>query len=209
MQTQITTSAVFAICATLALAGCGHKDKGAANGPAAPNTPAPTFADISPILVQKCSPCHSGADDKTAFVTNEANFKAVGADASKRIVATDKTQMPLQHHAPALTDGEKTTLLTYLGKVQPPPPLAAAAVTYDDISPIVAAKCSKCHGDSGRPSMLKFAGHEDVIQANSDAIATRVASTDIDQVMPPVDKELSDDQKAKILAYLSAQGLNK
>jgi mono/diheme cytochrome c family protein len=80
---------------------------------------------------------------------------------------------------------------------EPPAPVFA------DVNAIFEAKCTPCHAEGHRP--LNFIGHEDVVKAHVPNFQDRLTTTDPDRQMPPTTRpQLTDDERAKILAYVAS-----
>lgn len=192
---------LFAVSAAVILVGCGSGGKSKKASDASP--PArPSFVDVNTVLEAKCAPCHADGAKHSNLVGHQDTFDKFAADTRTRVTSTDpKEMMPLQLGTTPLTAEETTTFAVYLGK-QAKAPDAATPTYAGDIAPLVDAKCAKCHGD--KSPFLKFAGHEDAILANADKIYDTIATTDVNEVMPPVTKVLTDAERSTLVGYVDA-----
>ena len=136
-----------------------------------------TYADVAPILAQRCVMCHSGEtppaglrlDSFEAVLKGSARGPVVKAGAPaeselmRRILGTSQPRMPMTG-PPFLSDSEIATFERWIGSglrkgesvaAAPPAPKApqrpkpGETVTYLHVAPIFAAKCAKCHTDNG------------------------------------------------------------
>lgn len=148
-----------------------------AASPAARAQPDPTYADVTPILVQKCVMCHSGQtapaglrlDTLDAVLKGGAKGPVVKAGAPaaselvRRIKGISQPRMPMTG-PPFLADREIALIERWIagglkagGTAKATPPVVAAPqrprpgekVTYLHVAPIFAARCAKCHTDNG------------------------------------------------------------
>lgn len=137
----------------------------------------PTYADIAPILDQKCVICHAGQIPPAGLRLNtlDAILKGgakgpvvkAGAPADselvRRIKGISQPRMPMTG-PPFLSDSEIAALERWIaGGLQAGGPVAAVRpvvtpqqrprpgekVTYLHVAPILAARCAKCHTDNG------------------------------------------------------------
>lgn len=136
-----------------------------------------TYADLAPILVQRCVMCHSG--DAAPLGLRLDNFESVlkgstrgpvvkagdpsGSELIRRLKGISQPRMPMTG-PPFLSDSEialferwVTAGLPRGGVAQDAPPSkpttlrpeAGQAVTYLHVAPILATRCSKCHAEKG------------------------------------------------------------
>lgn len=153
-----------------------------------------TFAEIDPILKQRCVMCHQGAvaplglrlDSLAAVLAGSergAIVKAADAQNSELILRLKGTRVPRMPMTgpPYLTDVEVTKIedwinagmqaaavrtkvtdsdanpvadtVTSIAMENEQAPLAALAtagmITFDEVAPILATRCAKCHTDNG------------------------------------------------------------
>lgn len=200
--------ALITSVALSAFSGCGGKSGSSSPAPVEQpdqkdkNSLSLTFAgDIGPIVAQKCAPCHSDGNHAPYFIGHEDVFQANGDSIYSAITSTDPNKvMPKPAKPRFLTDDEKGVLLAFLGKSD-----AGDRVALDfsaDVNPILSAKCAPCHNSGNREPY--FIGNESVFRSKADDIAAAITSTDPAKVMPKpaIQKTLSDDEKAKIKAFL-------
>lgn len=136
-----------------------------------------TYADLAPILVQRCVMCHSGnaaslglrLDNFESVLKGSARGPVVktgdpsGSELIRRLKGISQPRMPMTG-PPFLSDGEialferwVTAGLPKGGVVQNAPaskpttprPAAGEAVTYLHVAPILATHCAKCHAEKG------------------------------------------------------------
>lgn len=148
-----------------------------AASPAAHAQSDPTYADVAPILVQKCVMCHSGQaapaglrlDTLDAVLKGGAKGPVVKAGAPatselvRRIKGISQPRMPMTG-PPFLADSEIALIERWIagglpagGPAKATLPAVAAPqrprpgekVTYLHVAPIFAARCAKCHTDNG------------------------------------------------------------
>jgi len=136
-----------------------------------------SYADVAPVFAERCLMCHSGPaaplglqlDSYEAVVKGSANGPVVVSgdpDASElvsRIRGTSQPRMPMTG-PPFLSDEEIVMIEQWVagGLVEgpadetvaaaPPEPRLPAPgepVSYQDVAPIFAQRCTKCHTDNG------------------------------------------------------------
>ena len=142
-------------------------------GLAAAPAGAATYADIAPILQARCVMCHSGdnaplglkLDSLESLKRGSSNGPVATAgspDASelvRRLTGEKQPRMPMTG-PPFLSDAEVTKFRDFIAAGMPAgaptaKPSAAPArpksafATYDDVAPIFARRCAKCHTDNG------------------------------------------------------------
>jgi hypothetical protein len=147
-----------------------------ASAPAAHAQAGATYADVAPILAQKCVLCHSGQtppaglrlDTLDAVLKGGAKGPVVKPGAPgdsellRRIKGISQPRMPMTG-PPYLSEKEIATIQDWISgglpaggplaaassTVAPPRPGPGEKVTYLDVAPILAARCAKCHMDNG------------------------------------------------------------
>lgn len=134
-----------------------------------------TYADLAPILTQRCVMCHAGdaapaglrLDSYQAIVQGSAKGPVVKAgepaasELIRRIKGVSQPRMPMTG-PPFLSDKEIALFETWVanglpkGEVVPattkilsPRPAPGEPLTYQYIAPIFAKRCAKCHTDGG------------------------------------------------------------
>ena len=142
--------------------------------PSARAQTAPVYADVAPLLQQRCAICHAGAtpaaglrlDSLEGLLEGGARGKIVIAGAPndselvRRIRGESLPRMPMTG-PPFLSDREIEIIEQWIagglqaGEVKTPialPPARPAAgekVTYLHVAPIFATRCAKCHTENG------------------------------------------------------------
>ncbi|HEY5764224.1 MAG TPA: c-type cytochrome domain-containing protein [Rhodocyclaceae bacterium] len=134
---------------------------------------AATYADIAPILQVRCVMCHSGdnaplglkLDSLEALKSGSKNGPIAMASAPddseliRRLTGNKQPRMPMTG-PPFLSDAEVAQFRDFVAAGMPAGSAAAAPAaaptrpksefaTYDDVAPIFARRCAKCHTDSG------------------------------------------------------------
>jgi mono/diheme cytochrome c family protein len=135
-----------------------------------------TYADVAPILAQRCVMCHTGEtppaglrlDSFDAVMRGGAKGSVVksgvptDSELVRRIKGISQPRMPMTG-PPFLSDSEIALFERWIaGGLQAGSPVAAAPasvppkrpgpgekVTYLHVAPILATKCAKCHTDNG------------------------------------------------------------
>lgn len=138
--------------------------------------PAATFADIAPLLTQRCVVCHAGASAAASLrLDSHASILAGGArgpvvkpgDAAnseliRRVKGQSQPRMPMTG-PPWLSDAEVALLARWIDAGAPAGPAGSAAgapvpsalprpgepVTWVHVAPLFAQRCAKCHTDGG------------------------------------------------------------
>jgi uncharacterized membrane protein len=138
--------------------------------------PSPTFADIEPILEDRCIMCHSGERaPKKLQLTSYANVlkgsvndavvrprDAQNSELIKRIKGISEPRMPL-NGPPWLTDEEIALIEKWIEAGAPDartdatpeaaktetPQKKSEFVTFADAEPILGIRCMKCHNTKG------------------------------------------------------------
>lgn len=136
-----------------------------------------TYADLAPILAQRCVMCHSGKaaplglelDNFESVLKGSARGPVVkagdpsGSELIRRLKGISQPRMPMTG-PPFLSDSEialferwVTAGLPKGGMAQDAPapkpvtllPAAGEVVTYLHVAPILATRCAKCHAEKG------------------------------------------------------------
>lgn len=136
-----------------------------------------TYADIAPILAERCVLCHAGEfapsglalDSYDAVIRGGANGPVLRAgepaesELLRRIRGTSEPRMPMTG-PPFLSDGEIELFEQWVNAgmpeggvapaptdatVAPPLPGPDQAVSYLHVAPILAQRCAKCHAERG------------------------------------------------------------
>ena len=139
--------------------------------------PDPTYADIAPVLGEKCVICHSGEnaplglrlDSLDAVLQGSQNGAVVKAgdpaasELIRRLKGTSQPRMPMTG-PPFLPDEQIAVFENWIsaglkrGEVgdtataAPPAPVPATEktfISYLDVAPIFATRCAKCHAEKG------------------------------------------------------------
>ena len=139
-------------------------------------TNAETYAEVAPILAQRCLMCHVGDNaplglklDSFDNILKGSNkgvvvkpADAAGSELIRRIKGTSLPRMPMTG-PPYLNDAEIATIEKWVSvglpkgnMTNPTPasnsvilPKAGKPVTYLHIAPILATRCAKCHTNQG------------------------------------------------------------
>jgi mono/diheme cytochrome c family protein len=141
----------------------------------AANAPAQDAAPVARILTERCAVCHQGEaaplglrlDSIDALLAGGRNGAAVkpgdpaASELMRRIRGQSLPRMPLTG-PPFLSDAEASAIERWIAAGAPRAPAGAGAaprarraraagdpVTYEDIQPILGARCAKCHTDNG------------------------------------------------------------
>jgi mono/diheme cytochrome c family protein len=135
---------------------------------------AATYADIAPILQARCVMCHSGPNAPLALRLDSLDDLRRGssngpiADAGnpaqsellRRLTGEKQPRMPMTG-PPFLSDAEIAQFRAFIAAGMPAGTATAAPttpkparpksefVTYDDVAPIFAQRCAKCHTEKG------------------------------------------------------------
>jgi mono/diheme cytochrome c family protein len=136
-----------------------------------------SYADIAPVLNERCVMCHSGPsaplglalDSYDAVIEGSSNGAVVvsgdpaGSELIRRIKGTSQPRMPMTG-PPFLSDDEIATLKRWVADgmpqgasenvaqaepAEPVLPGPGEVVTYQDVAPIFALRCAKCHTENG------------------------------------------------------------
>jgi mono/diheme cytochrome c family protein len=136
-----------------------------------------TYAEVAPILTQRCIMCHSG--DAAAAGLRLDSFDAAlkgsgkgpvlkagdpaGSELIRRIKGTSQPRMPMTG-PPFLSESEIALFERWIAaglsrgeasandaavKQAPPRPGPGEPVTYAHVAPILATRCAKCHTERG------------------------------------------------------------
>jgi mono/diheme cytochrome c family protein len=149
-----------------------------AGGPPARAEAAVSYADLAPILAERCVLCHAGEfapaglalDSHEALLRGSARGPVLIAgrpdesELIRRIRGESQPRMPMTG-PPFLTDEEIALFEQWVQAGMPPAPAAAAtgqapaevapfpapgeAVSYLHVAPILARRCAKCHAEQG------------------------------------------------------------
>lgn len=161
------------------------------------------FSSLLPILQARCVMCHSGATAAAGLRLDSFDSLAAGSSKGpvikpgdpsgseliRRIKGTAQPRMPMTG-PPFLSDDEITrfeawvaagaaagTPSSTVAPATPPVRRADAPVDYNDVAPIFARHCTKCHTDNGQmgpaPEGYRLTSH-----------AATLASTDRARVVP-------------------------
>ena len=81
-------------------------------------------------------------------------------------------------------------------------------LTFQDIDPILQARCAPCHSES-QTARPVFAGHEDTVLRLKSSMIDRLTTKDTAKAMPPLppQKIVTTAQKHQILVYLGKESL--
>ncbi len=136
-----------------------------------------TYADLAPILAQRCVMCHSGSaaplglrlDSFESVLKGSANGPVVkandlsGSELVRRLKGISQPRMPMTG-PPFLSDADVALFERWISaglpegvvaQVAPPPeptgpgPAPSEVVTFLQVAPILAMRCAKCHADMG------------------------------------------------------------
>lgn len=159
--------------------------------------PVTTFDEIQPILNQHCIMCHSGnfaplglkLDSFEALLNGSSRGPvAVSGNPSQseiihRLKGTSQPRMPMTG-PPFLSDNEVSLFENWILSGMPKgntgtrqtasashvPPPASKSVTYRQVAPIFARRCSKCHTENGlmgaAPEGYQLTSYELTLSAN-------------------------------------------
>lgn len=144
--------------------------------PLAPaSTQAVTYADVAPLLTQRCTMCHSGVtaaaglrlDSLAGILAGSAGGPVVvagdpaGSELIARVRGERLPRMPMTG-PPWLTAGEVALLEQWVAgglqvdagtplpaAVGPPEPVPGEPVDYRHVAPLLARRCARCHSDGG------------------------------------------------------------
>jgi uncharacterized membrane protein len=86
--------------------------------PTACPDPAPTFADVQPIIQSRCTPCHNGVDPDGPWPLVTYRHVADWADVVRDEVLT--CAMPPEDGGIPMTDEDRTAILTWIRCGYPP-----------------------------------------------------------------------------------------
>ena len=136
-----------------------------------------SYADIAPILAQRCLMCHSGdgaslglrLDSYDAVLKGSSKGPVVragdpsGSELIRRLKGISQPRMPMTG-PPFLSDSEISLFERWVASglpkggnaetaIRPRPtsqrPEAGEPVTYLHVAPLLAARCAKCHAEKG------------------------------------------------------------
>jgi mono/diheme cytochrome c family protein len=140
-----------------------------------PAAAAPTYADVAPILAERCAVCHNGPaapaglrlDGYQALIQGGQRGPVVkpgdaaGSELIRRVRGDSQPRMPLTG-PPYLSDQQIALLTDWVAAgaapgeapVQPAAPAArppgpGEPVTFAHVAPILLQRCVKCHTDGG------------------------------------------------------------
>ncbi len=164
----------FSRCATWALAVVAALPAGPASAQVGS---APDFAELAPLLAQRCVMCHSG--DSAAAGLRLDSFESLrrgsargpvikagdpaGSELIRRLKGTSQPRMPMTG-PPYLPDEQVALFERWVtagapegaaraakadASLAPAPPAAGEPVGYHHVAPIFARRCAKCHTDNG------------------------------------------------------------
>lgn len=134
----------------------------------------PTYADLAPILAERCVLCHAGEfapaglalDSLEALLRGSANGPVVvggepgQSELVRRLRGESQPRMPMTG-PPFLTDEEISLFEQWIAAGMPaaqaavapveerPPPAIGELVGYQHVAPILARRCAKCHAEQG------------------------------------------------------------
>jgi len=159
--------------------GAGGAPAGGGDGGAGGNG-VPTFAEVEPILIARCSACHSATPVPGAPTL--ITYEAASALAVRIVARTmDGGGMP-PVGSPPCTPDELATLAAWQAAGAPPAPEAPPAEgTWADVEPIFLERCGPCHAATptrGAPFPL-------IDYASAAAHAERCAIRAEEGSMPP------------------------
>lgn len=153
-----------------------------------------SYADLAPILVQRCVVCHSGEtaaaglrlDSYQGVLDGSARGAVVKAGSPaeselvRRLKGVSQPRMPMTG-PPFLSEAEIAQFERWIaGGLQKGGPAASLApaesrpgaggkVTYLDVAPIFARRCAKCHAEEGQmgpaPEALRLTSYEATLAA--------------------------------------------
>lgn len=157
-------------------------------------TLAASYADIEPILQARCVMCHSGPNAPLSLRLDTLDNlrrgssngpvaepgKAASSELMRRLTGDKQPRMPMTG-PPFLSDAEIASFKAFIEAGMPagsaaasPMPAKAARpksefVTYDDVAPIFAQRCAKCHTEKGlmgpAPEGLLLTSHAATLDA--------------------------------------------
>jgi uncharacterized membrane protein len=158
---------LFQLCLAFAASACFPTTAGAADI---------SYADIEPILQQRCVVCHSGPAAVQGLSLDSIEGIKAGSDRGPVVIAGDpqgselirrlngksKPRMPMTG-PPFLTGVEVASFEAWIAAGLPPgepesvqrPATAdiseteSSTITFDRIAPIIATRCARCHTDGG------------------------------------------------------------
>lgn len=134
----------------------------------------PTYAEVAPVLRERCVVCHQGEaaplglrlDSYAGAMKGSQKGPVIkpgdtrGSELAKRVRGESLPRMPLT--GPPWLSGEQIALIERwiaAGAAEGAPPVAAPApakqkrpgdpVTYADVAPILVGRCAKCHTENG------------------------------------------------------------
>ena len=153
------------------------------------------FSDIDPILRARCVICHAGPaaplglslDSRDGLLAGSSRGAIVaagdpgGSELIKRLKGTSLPRMPMTG-PPYLTDeevalfeqwildGMRTGAVSEPSVSTPSPETAAGPVRYDQVAPIFATRCVKCHTEKGLmggpPEGYRLASYADTVSTS-------------------------------------------
>jgi hypothetical protein len=157
---------------------------------------ASTWAELAPLVAARCAICHSGAqapaglslDSLESLERGSANGPVAkagdpaGSELIRRLTGEKQPRMPMTG-PPWLSDAEIEQFRRFVAAGLPagaplaaaapsPPPAARAPGTpydYNDVAPILARRCAKCHTEQGQmgpaPEGYRLTGHAETLSA--------------------------------------------
>lgn len=154
---------------TEAAGGSGPVGGGAGEGP--------SWAEIGPILAEKCGPCH-GEPLENGAPFSFLDYETAAEKADRAVERTEAGTMPPEGW-PRLTDAELDLLRAWAEAGAPRG--EAAPPRWADVEPIMIGKCGACHG----PTPANGAPYPLTDYENAAAHAERSAIRVEAQTMPP------------------------
>lgn len=132
------------------------------------------FSDINPILQSRCVMCHAGPsaplglslEGRDELLAGSSRGPVVesgdpaGSELIKRLIGTSLPRMPMTG-PPYLADDEVALFKQWIldgmpagaatepAASAPPPEAVAGPVRYNQVAPIFATRCAKCHTENG------------------------------------------------------------
>ena len=107
---------VIAMFAAAVLTACGAKE-GKKSDDASQAVDLP-WTEVHLILQKNCGACHTEGAKHSAFVDDKDLFVAEADAVAERLKSTEpKVQMPPSRTRDALSDADRTTVLTYLNRL--------------------------------------------------------------------------------------------
>jgi len=150
------------------------------------------FSDINQILQARCVICHAGPaaplglrlDSRAGLLAGSSRGAVViatdpaGSELIKRLKGTSLPRMPMTG-PPYLADEEVTLFeqwisggmragaVSELSDPTPPPEAVVGPIRYDQVAPVLATRCVKCHTENGlmggAPEGYRLASYADTV----------------------------------------------